>query len=93
MIMKFKCRMEEYDGEEEWSDVNEHDAQTAAETYSEYEDSRSAMEIFQNENERIVLVKDANGIIKKFLCSREAVVRYNANEVDPVPEPESDIPV
>lgn len=92
MSKEFQCRIVDRDGDEWVTVTSAHYDEMAARLYAEESDANSAMELLDDNAEVVVEVKNENGVIKRFKCSREMVPSYSANEVDPKPEPVSDIP-
>jgi len=81
----FQCRMPRYDNDGEWTAICAHDAQRAAEEYSERCDFDSAMRRFEDETALIVIVKQGDGMERRFKVSRELSPDYYADELDPQP--------
>lgn len=93
MTRPYWCRIPDQDGEE-WTEVKDaHYPEMAARMYAEDQDANSAMELFQDNAEVTIFVKNAEGVEWKFKGSREHVPSYALDEIDPKPEPESDIPI
>jgi hypothetical protein len=92
MSVKYQCRMPDMDGDNDWTDVPNADyPEGAARQYAMDCDEDGLL--FDEGVERIVIVRDPQGVERKFKCSMELTPMYSADEIDPKPEPESDIPI
>jgi len=76
----YKCRMEEYDSDDEWQDINANYSEGAAMRYAEKSDIHMAMELFNDDQARIILVRDPKGVESKFICRREFTPMYITKE-------------
>lgn len=92
MSDKFKCRKPDQDGEA-WTNVTADYPEEAARSYAEDCDSSAGGGLFHDGAEFVVIVRDSAGIERKFTCTMELTPVYDASEIDPKPDPASDIPI
>ncbi len=93
MKIKYECRMPDQDGDDAWNAVEAGWPEEAARVYAEDCDFNSGGDLFNDCGEHVVIIKDSAGTEWKFKCTMELMPSYSAEELDPKPEPISDIPL
>lgn len=81
-MKKFLCQMQDYDGHDDWTDIEAFDAEHAAEIYAEKCESNSSGEMLNDcWGREVIYVKDEAGNITAFSIFVEYQKVFYAEEV------------
>lgn len=78
----FWCRMKDYDGDDDWDEIEAWDAEGASEKYAELCSQRSGGELLvQEDDTATIIVRDAAGAITEWCVSVGYLTVYSASPI------------